>query len=785
MDYVLDFETRSRVDLIAQGLDNYVACPDFKVLLAVLKCRDTDERVTASGYGDVSLTIRDALEPVLLNPKARIIAHNAMFEYVVCCQLARDWGIPEPKLQRFHCTAFRGSVFGMPSGLDLLATLWLGEGKLAQGLDLIRLFSIPQKDGDWRYPEDEPVQWAKFRYYCERDVELTDALWDAYPRLSDEQERELRQYWLLTSHMNLRGFRIDRAVVQSVLKDIELIKSDAVAITESVTKGFVRKPTERKAFMQWLISEGIPASSLTSDRVMEWIRDPGTQDDIKRLLWARLDASKSTFGKYIAFNRFVSADGRIRHSFKPAGAHTLRLSGVGVQPQNIAYDKEGEFPSAPKMLKAYVEHDWPDDWNRAKALIAMTRAVIMAERDKTFYIVDYASIEARLQVWLANIEWAIRAYERQEDLYKPMAATIFAKTVEEVTKAERNQYGKVTVLGAGYGMGPTKFSAQNNLPVHIAKTCIYAYRNRYAPVKLLWSVLEDAMRACIIYKKPAVAQMEPNAHGRVAPRVRFEYVELAGAPYVKCTPPGGRPLWYRKPRLGEDGRIHHEKVTKNATFETSIWGGTILENCIAGGTPVLTDSGWKAIELVLTNDKVWDGISWVSHTGLLSKGWQRVISAYGAAMTPDHKVLTNAGWAPAKSEKYDRANVRLPDGYSAPFCTPTSRQSGPEHTRETVLAPVYDLRDCGPNHRFTIWAGSAPLLVHNCCQNMAGAIISQGAANLAAIGVEAVMQIHDELVCEIDDDIDMAELDACMTSVTGFEGLPIDVESRLSKRFGK
>lgn len=69
------------------------------------------------------------------------------------------------------------------------------------------------------------------------------------------------------------------------------------------------------------------------------------------------------------------------------------------------------------------------------------------------------------------------------------------------------------------------------------------------------------------------------------------------------------------------------------------WG-----RCVAEGEPVLTDRGWVPIELVHSEDKVWDGEEWVAHGGVMYNGTREVIETCGVRMTPDHEVLTRRGW---------------------------------------------------------------------------------------------------------------------------------------------
>lgn len=65
--------------------------------------------------------------------------------------------------------------------------------------------------------------------------------------------------------------------------------------------------------------------------------------------------------------------------------------------------------------------------------------------------------------------------------------------------------------------------------------------------------------------------------------------------------------------------------------------------CIAEGELVLTDKGLKAIETVKLDDKVWDGVEWVSHDGVICKGLKETIQYDGLRATADHKIYTEDG----------------------------------------------------------------------------------------------------------------------------------------------
>lgn len=60
--------------------------------------------------------------------------------------------------------------------------------------------------------------------------------------------------------------------------------------------------------------------------------------------------------------------------------------------------------------------------------------------------------------------------------------------------------------------------------------------------------------------------------------------------------------------------------------------------CVAEGELVLTSRGLVPIEEVLLADKVWDGVEWVTHTGVVDQGDRDVITYQGLTATPDHRV---------------------------------------------------------------------------------------------------------------------------------------------------
>lgn len=102
--------------------------------------------------------------------------------------------------------------------------------------------------------------------------------------------------------------------------------------------------------------------------------------------------------------------------------------------------------------------------------------------------------------------------------------------------------------------------------------------------------------------------------------------------------------------------IFGRPITKADTQERFV-GKTVVLGCLAEKTLVLCERGWTPIEKVTTEDRLWDGLTWVHHQGLLEKGLKETLNIYGLWLTPDHQVLCGTEWKDAQSVLQDESSL--------------------------------------------------------------------------------------------------------------------------------
>lgn len=692
----LDTETYSACDLAKCGAHRYA--------------EDATTEVTLFGYaiGDAPAKVWDRtatkVPPAdLLEACARtdavFIAHNSAFDRAV---LSAKVSPTFEDVSRWQDTLIKAYSVSLPGSLGALSEV-LGlpqdKAKDKDGRRLVLKFCKPTPAGVRRTRETDPEDWARFVEYCRLDVEAMRETakripaWNMTPAAWDD--------WRIDQRINDRGICLDSDLIAAAVSAAERAKAAGNDKVAELTDGAVRTTGQRDELLRFILDAyGATLPDMRKSTLERCLDDDALPEGVRELIALRLQSAKASVQKFLALDRAKCADGRLRGTMQYMGAsRTGRWAGRIFQPQNLPRGtmKPAQVETAIRALKSGAVEYLYDDVN--DVISNCIRGAVVAPKGKKLVVADLSNIEGRVLAWLAGEEWkleAFRAYDRGEgpDIYKATYGRTFGIDPKDVTKAQR-QIGKVLELALGYEGGVGAFiTFAVPYRVNLDDLADLTFRNldrRYidkassfwdfaCEKKITHGLKRDTFIACDAIKRawrdshPRIVDLwrglgesavaiASGASKRVGINERVRMV----SPYrgwMTTVLPSGRGVCYPGVKLSDDG--HDDAVTYlGVNQRTRKWGPLKTyagKLCIAKDTRVLTDCGWTPIQLVTRYNKVWDGEEWVSQDGAVFQGEKAVVYAYGAYMTPDHKVLTVEGWKDA-SEGYDRADCRLPDGY--------------------------------------------------------------------------------------------------------------------------
>jgi DNA polymerase len=575
----IDLETRSRCDLPGRGVYNYAQDPSTEVLCMSYAFDDEDVQTWRPSE---PFPTRVALH------RGQIRAHNAAFErlmfwYVIC----PDFGVPEPALEQFYCTATQARANCAPGSLeDVGRFAGAGMRKDHRGAQLIRLLSIPQGDGTFR---DDPTLMAEMVAYCETDVKAMRAVSKALRELSDE---ELSDYHI-NERINDRGVRLDVPLAKAAVRYAAQELDDIQQVVQDVTGGAltsVRSPRMREWVQERVGPEARKLMQVWKDGVEKTSIDKTVRanllamenpDEVPAEVAEVVQCADDLWASSVAkFERAASLsddqDGRVRGAFVFAGGSaTGRASSYGLQVHNFPRRCADE----PELVRqALVRgHDVVPQYGRrvTDVLKGMLRPALIPAPGKSFVVADWSSIEARVTPWCSGEagEDKLDLFRNGSDVYKVNAAATFRCRVEDVTKDQR-QVGKVQELACGFAGGVGAFAAMGrayglSLPESEARKMVDAWRRANPWSVPYWQDLEIAYTRAIRNPKTKIQ----------AGRVTY-YFDGCHLWYAL---PSGRVLCYPFARIEEEGVTYAKASWKPAADakewpRARLWKGLACEN---------------------------------------------------------------------------------------------------------------------------------------------------------------------------------------------------------------
>lgn len=838
----IDLETFSSVSIKDAGAWRYIDSPDFEILLLAFAVDDNPTQVIDLASGEVP---PDWLIAALFDPLYTKHAHNAGFEFAA---LSKVYGQQDPA--QWRCSMMHALYAGYPLSLEAAgAALGLPQEKqkLATGKALIRYFCCPVKPtkingGRTRnLPHHDPEKWSLFKEYNARDV---DAEREIERRLeATPVPASIQRQWETDLRINQRGVYADDALVQGALEIGA--QSTAQLIGEARALTGLENPNSVVQMIGWLHSHDADLPDLQKETVADALAAGTGDEEARQALRIRQDLGKTSNKKYEAIETCVCGDGRIRGLLQFYGANrTGRWAGRLVQVQNLprTYIHDAQLDLARKFVKAQNGDALGAFFGSVlDTLSQLIRTALIPAPGKVFIDADFSAIEARVISWLANEEWRLEVFRTHGKIYEASAAQMFGVPIERIKKGNPEYAlrarGKVAELALGYQGGVGAMRRMDvghnldNLSDDEMQQIVDQWRATNPRIRQLWYDLQNAAT-------DATQGNPRETHGLT---FRREYNPATGQTALTVELPAGRKLYYIDPQIAENrwggpslsylGIDQQAKKWAKKWARIETYGGKITENCLAWDTLVLTDHGAKPIASVTTDDKVWDGEEWVSHDGPINKGLQDTIDTGGIRLTPEHKVLTTEGWkradeagrfnwAPVQSPDGDRESgkrqeretpldmsvrlwygddlrgagletrkpsfMRMHEGWAEPRVAGTSAHN---KTRRTEL--VYDLRNCGPRHRFTVITPTGERrIVSNCVQAIARDCLAAVIERLENAGLRVVFHIHDEVVIEAErfgtDDEMLSRVTQIMAAPLAWApGLPLNADGWVGEYFKK
>lgn len=447
----LDLETYSDMDLAKCGVYKYASSPNAELLLFGYSVDGGEVQVVDLAKGE---KIPGEIVRALADDTVLKWAFNASFERVFLSYwLHRHY----PNLfstsylnpASWRCSMVWSAYLGLPLSLKGVgAVLGLDKQKMDEGKELIRYFCVPRTPTKTNtairnMPENAKEKWELFKFYNKRDVEVELGIKDKLKNFPVPDF--VWEEYCIDQEINDRGVLIDEVLVDSAIemdrKSKEELKEKMARITE------LENPNSVQQLSTWLGEMGVEVDSLGKKNVDKMINE--ASGEIKEVLLLRQQLAKSSVKKYQAMKNAVCADGRVRGMFSFYGANrTGRFSGKIVQMQNLRRNDLKDLDVARNLVKSgnmeavdLLFSDVPD------TLSQLIRTAFIPRPGCLFYVADYSAIECRVLAWLAGEQWVLDVFADGGDIYCATASKMFGVPVEKHgVNGELRQKGKQATL---------------------------------------------------------------------------------------------------------------------------------------------------------------------------------------------------------------------------------------------------------------------------------------------------------------------------------------------------
>ena len=614
---VIDFETKSRVDLLTAGTDKYAQDPSTEILcMAAAFTKPDDDREWLWFPKDGPLPV--SFLKALVEHRRRgglVAAWNARFDEMIWeCIGVEDWDFPILGFDEWYCLSAQARVNALPANLDDCTRALNAEFRKSHaGKALIRKLCIPQKDGQFYNGASE---LAELGVYCLDDVRASVDACNRCRVMSPIEHED----WLVNERINDRGIRIDRPLAMAATEYAEV---ETVAIGKELhqlTGGVVTKHTQNQRIKKWLLprippiveflmtvyANGVKKHSLAKDIRAEILNraDSGEieiTNQVYNVIACLDDGNKSSVAK---FKRMVQrADfetDRVHGAFMYAGAATLRYTSRGLQVHNFKRDCWTDYDAGNIRSMMLAGHKI-DEGTVMETLAKLLRPALIPAPGCKLVVGDWSAIENRALPWLADdprAEWKLAMFRDDVDTYIAAAADI---------GSDNRQLGKVIELSFGFGGAKGAFSAMARnyglaVPEHEVKRLVGVWRRKNSWAEPFWNKLE---------KSAKLAVRNPGTTFE-AGRVSYTFAPGLMDGSLICELPGGHHITYPSTRLNSvrtEYGDQWELTALKANFKPKadakewprfkLWRGLLAENVTQAFCAALLRWALKEVDNVI------------------------------------------------------------------------------------------------------------------------------------------------------------------------------------------
>lgn len=700
----IDIETYSPVDLKKAGVFPYCAHRDFQILLFGYAFDNDPVKVVDLRRGEV---IPPEVERALYDPEVLKTAFNASFEIACINSMLSRMGWEDLIVDQWECTMVKAAMLGLPMSLAKVAeALRLPQQKMGIGVSLIRYFCIPCKPTaanghrERNLPSHDLDKWELFKSYCGQDVVTERAIRNKLAFFSiPEKEHRL---WVLDQKINTRGVLIDREFVENAIRMDETTKERL--INKAIRLTNLDNPNSGTQLKKWLEEAMDEEIESLTKKVIPLLLKKSDNTTVTQVLLIRQELAKTSVKKYQAMINAVGEDNRIRGLTQFYGANRTGRFCLAEGTEILVKNTNGIYLK-PIQCVLTTDKVWDgDNWVSHEGVVFNGRKKVIhhggitATEDHYVWISPTKKIKlgeakaCNIFLWKGNYSW----YSKFTPKGSLLVSYVRAKeinTYDIINAGPKNRFMANGRIVSNSG----RYVQLQNLPqnhiVTLDEARSLVKNNDLEFLELLYGNVPDTL-----------SQLIRTAF--VAPEGKLLYVADFSAIEARVIAWLADEQW-RLDVFATHGKIYEASASQmfKVPIESIHKGSELRQKgkvaelaCIAEGQLVRTTYGLVPIQDVTPAMKVWDGSSFVSHTGVVSRGIKPCMTYQGLTATLDHVVFTLSEksmplfHAFLKSEDINRKDKDHPSFSQGKFL------------------PTYDILNCGPNHRFEV----SGVLVHNC-----------------------------------------------------------------------